>query len=203
MNIKIAAALLSAFMSLPVLAQMASQSVDTSILGGANAGQSFVATYTTQVTKISVKPLDPYTGTLYIYEGNAGSGFTAAVGTPLYAQAGISLPSTPFGGPMRDIVLATPLPVIAGRSYTFILDASPPLLGSTTDLYTDGGFFTNYGLLFAAPFDLAFQIWAAPAATPTSTPTSIPTLSQWGLIAMSSLLALFAVFAVPQLRRRK
>lgn len=45
--------------------------------------------------------------------------------------------------------------------------------------------------------DLTFS----PVATPTSTPTSIPTLSEWGMIILSSLLALGAIVTLRRQRQ--
>lgn len=199
MKTKIFTALLFFFVSLPTLAQMVSQTVDTAVVNGSGFGQSFVATATTQITQISVRPNVDYAGTLYLYNGNVGSGTILAVGAPAYTQAGINLTSTTSGGPMRVITLTTPFPVTAGNSYTFVLDGGASLRSSGANPYADGQFIFGYANQAEFNRDLAFEVFAAPVA-PAATTASIPTLGEWGLIFMSGLLAMFGLVSV---RRRK
>jgi hypothetical protein len=195
MKIKIFAALLFSLISLPTLAQMISQTAVNHQFFSGNIGQSFVATATTQITQINVHPVSNYTGTLYIYHGNAGSGTVGAVGAPAYTQTGINLAASAIGGPMRAMVLATPFAVTAGNSYTFILDGFVGLYADSSDPYAGGQFIPDYADQLLSGYDLAFEILAAgPAAA--ATPAAIPTLGEWALIFMSGLLAMLGLMSV-------
>jgi len=284
MKSKTAAVLLALFMSLPACAQMVSQTTNINAWYPApNSGQSFTATATAQITKISVRPQSALNGNLLIYNGSAGSGTNNVIGTPAYSQAGVSLAATTDTGPLRDIVLTTPFPVTAGNTYTFIFQGPNAFFIAIGDVYTGGGLVNSYGNVSSFnTYEFAFQVWAelpqtitfsstvpaaakvgdsytvtatggasgnpvvfsidpsasavcsiagatvtltgvgtctinanqaggnasgvdylaapqlqqsfAVAAAPVpTTPASIPILSEWGLLALSSLLALFAV----------
>ena len=193
MKAKITAALLTIFLSMSSWAQMVSQTTDSGIYsGGPGFGQTFTATATTQISKISVRLAEAYTGTLLIYNGANGSGTLWAEGTPAYTQAGVSLAASGIGGPLQDIVLTTPFPVTAGNTYTFVFQGDSYFYTTNTNPYAGGLMVAAYAdVTFAKISDLAFQVWTV-AAPPTSTP-SIPTLSEWGVLALALLLGLFAL----------
>lgn len=200
MKAKIAAALVTFFLTLSAWGQMVSNTVDDgNTLLFPDSGQSFTATTTAQIVKISLRPGDVFNGSLLIYDGSVGSGTTSVIGTPVYQQAGVSLPASTTGGPMQDIVLTTPFPVIAGNAYTFILQGPNNFYAAFSDPYAGGQFVLAYGNTTTVPSaDLAFQVWAVAPGDPASA-VSIPTLSQWGLIVMSALLGLLSL---ARMRRR-
>jgi hypothetical protein len=197
MKSKIISALVFSLVSLPSMAQMISQTTDDFVLSSAAIGQTFEATTTVSITRISVRPNTNCAPTLYLYNGNAGSGTPGAVGAPAYTQAGVNLASSISGGTMRDIVLTTPFPVTAGSSYTFILSGACSMYAKNVNPYPNGSSVFDYATLDAG-FDLAFQIWADPLV-PAATTASIPTLSEWGVISTSAVLALFGLY---RLRRQ-
>ncbi len=142
----------------------------------------------------------------------ACSNATAAVGTAWVAAAITS--GTPPGGTVgtayRFTVTASGTPLITfgatGLPPGLSLDASSGLLSGTP---TTAG---SYSATVTASNDAsspgdrlgsrpkAVQVYTlviAPA--PAATPTNIPTLSEWGLILLSGLIALFGV---PPMRRR-
>ncbi len=173
---------------------MVSQTTDTgTIVSGATAGQTFTATATTQISKISVRPWLAYNGNLLIYNGSTGSGAIGVVGAPAYTQAGVSLVASGSGSPLKDIVLTTPFPVTAGNTYTFVFPANGGFYLSSADPYAGGQLLVDFAdLVGYGGYDFAFQVWPVVAAAPT-TATSIPTLSEWGVLTLSLLLCLFAV----------
>lgn len=197
MRVKITALLFTLFASLSAWGQMISQTVDSnSRIMAPNAGQSFTATATTQIGRISVRPGNVFNGNLLIYNGNVGSGTIGAAGAPVYSQAGVSLAASTTNGPMRDIVLTTPFPVTNGSTYTFILEGVSGFFLGNPDPYAGGQLLHSYADTSLSAYDFAFQIWPVAAASPAS----IPTLSQWGLWLLSMLLG---VFAVAQVRRNR
>lgn len=175
MKAKITAALLTLFMSLSAWGQMVSQTADNgwSILS-VNIGQSFTATTTASIGKISVRPSDAFSGRLLVYNGSAGSGTVGAVGTPAYSQAGVSLYSSTPGGAMRDIVLTTPFPVLVGNTYTFILEGAVGVyVAHDSNPYADGKLIIDYANLASnAASDLAFQVWSWQGALILQNPTN-------------------------------
>lgn len=174
MKLRLFGALLLALVSAPALAQMVSQTVDD---GGffitAHKGQTFTAPASAIISGISVRPYsDGFSGTLYIYNGNNGSGIPGSVGTPAYTQTGVTVTASTSGGPMRDIVLTTPFPVTAGSVYSFVLSGPGGLAISTNDEYADGEFFDNFADFGFPTYDLAFQVWAGTPQTITYTSTA-------------------------------
>lgn len=162
MKSKTTAALLALFMSMPAWAQMVSHTApsNTQVIGP-NSGQSFTATATTQISRISVRPKSAFNGNLLIYNGSAGSGAIGAMGSPAYSQAGVSLAATTSTGPLRDIALTTPFPVTAGNTYTFILQGTNDFFISPGNPYAGGGILFNYAdLTYQSAFDFNFQVWA-------------------------------------------
>jgi hypothetical protein len=149
-------------------------------------GQSFRATLTGTVTAISVQPAAVTNGaTLRLYNGANGSGQVNAVGTPVYSQAGVNLVSAP-AGTWQTITLTTPFPVVAGSSYSFILEAQTDLRANV-DAYPGGTRLAAFA--FVAGGDLAFQVFEV-------APVPIPTLSEWALILLAGSLALAGAAAV-------
>lgn len=159
MKAKLYAMLLIFSVSLPAMAQMISEnSASATPISSTGLGQSFTATASGNITRITARPQATYNGTLHIYNGNVGSGIDNNVGTPVYTQPGVNLASTSLNGPMRDIVLSTPFPVVAGQTYTFVLSGDSWFGGHTNNPYPDG---TVIGI-YASPvptWDLSFEVW--------------------------------------------
>lgn len=158
-------------------------------------GQSFVATLNGNVTAISVRVNVTTTATLRIYSGGQGSGIVGGVGTPIYTQAGNPLIGSTIlgpGGGYTTITLTTPLSVVAGGTYTFMISAPNPFpvaMSSNVNAYPQGTTIVNFG--FAQPRDMAFQIFevATPAA---AAPVAVPTLQGWALLSLAALMAVLA-----------
>ena len=181
MKSKTAAVLLALFMSLPACAQMVSQTTNINAWYPApNSGQSFTATATAQITKISVRPQSALNGNLLIYNGSAGSGAIGAIGSPAYSQSGVSLAATTSTGPLRDIVLTTPFPVTAGNTYTFILQGTNDFFISPGNLYAGGGILLEYAdPTYQSIYDFNFQVWAELPQTITFSST-VPAAAKVG-----------------------
>lgn len=194
MKAKITTALLTIFLSMSSWAQMISQTTDNNtIVNNGGAGQTFTATATTQIAKISVRPAAAYNGALVIYNGNAGSGTVGALGAPAYTQAGVSLAASGSGSPLQDIVLTTPFPVTSGNTYTFVFQNFGQFYLSSANPYAGGQLLLDFADLAGyGIYDFAFQVWPVVAAAP-ATASSIPTLSEWGVLLLSLLLVLVAV----------
>lgn len=179
------------------LAQLISHESNT--IGSVNAihiGQSFVAPSSTDLSRISVRPAGAFAGTLHIYNSANGSGVFGLVGAPAYTQLGVNLAATTAGGALRDVVLTTPFPVTAGQPYTFVFEGAGNFFANTANPYLAGEAMTHFSDNFLVlNFDLAFQVWGPSPASPAS----IPTVSEWGLIALSCILA---VFGLARMRRR-
>ncbi len=174
------------------LAQTISVTPNNQTTLGVHQGQSFQATVTGTITAISVQSAGgPDNVTLRLYNGANGSGQFNAVGTPVYSQAGITLVFVP-AGTWQTITLTTPFPVVAGSSYSFILE-SQSTLRNGGNTYPNGTRFDAFGLSIATA-DLAFQIFES-AAVP------VPTLSEWALILLAGSLGLAGYAAVWQRHR--
>ena len=194
---RICALLIFAWLSVTAAWAQTISVTDTSsgAFGSAVIGQSFTATLTGTVTSINVQSNNSTTSTLLMYNGASGSGLTT-IGTPAYIQPGVTL--TAAGeGVWQTINLTTPFPVVAGASYTFLLDggiADISLYGNS-NAYAGGTFVGgDYGRVLAF-LDLAFQIFEVVPA-----PASVPTLSEWALLLLAGGLALVGYRA---LRRRR
>lgn len=192
MKEKSTAALLAVCLAGPAVAQMVSQMDGGTVAVHIGVGQTFTATQTAQITKISVRPESAYNGTLLVYNGDSGSGSSGSAGTPVYSQSGVSLAASTPGGPLRDIVFTTPFPITAGSTYSFILQDSGRMYVAPGSPYAGGQLVMNYAEKSVyANYDLAFQVWTA--AVPLAAPASIPTLSEWGVGLLSLLLGCSAV----------
>ncbi|EER60540.1 putative outer membrane adhesin like protein [Acidovorax delafieldii 2AN] len=174
MKLRVFGALLLALMSAPTFAQMVSQPTDSyAAIASSATGQTFTATASASISRISVRPIDgDFSGTLYIYNGNSGSGVPFSVGTPAYTQTGVTLSGSSSGGPMRDIVLTTPFAVTAGSTYSFVLEGPGLLAAAVADVYPGGMAILDYADLTASTWDLAFQVWAVSPQAITYTSTA-------------------------------
>lgn len=193
-------ALAGAALGLPATAQWLAQSTDNgSAVGSPGTGQSFVAPSTASISRIAVRPQDPFSGTLHIYTGGAGSGTPGAVGSPAYSQAGVSLANTTSGGAWRTVVLTTPFPVTAGNSYTFIFARTgfPAFYANSTNPYANGNAIHNYSETTLVPnWDLAFQIWAAQSISFTSAAPTAPRLGDSYTVTATATSGLPVVFTI-------
>jgi hypothetical protein len=189
-----AIALLAWSFALQSQAQTISQPSDNNSGFAANGiGQSFTATVNGSVVSINVRSVSATPTTLYIYNGALGSGVPGAVGAPAYTQAGVVLTAVVGGGPFSNITLATPFPITAGSSYTFVLDAVGLVLYRAVNPYPGGIAITN----FATPqpaFDLAFEVQQA--ALSAVGVRAVPTLGQWAFIGLSLLVAGLGMLSV-------
>lgn len=174
MKLRFFGALLLALVSAPALAQMVSQTVDSNAgFVALDKGQTFTATTSASITGISVRPyVSGFSGTLYIYNGNNGSGTSGSVGTPAYTQTGVTLSASASGGLMRDIVLTTPFAVTAGSTYSLVFSGAGGLYVSGGNDYPGGEIFENFADFVYPTFDMAFQVWAGTSQTITYTSTA-------------------------------
>ena len=123
-------------------------------------GQSFTATTTGFVTEIDVRSRTATSSaTLYMYNGNDGSGTPGSVGSPDYTQTGVSLTdaggdSSAFG--FSQIVLTTPFAVTAGSQYSFVIQGAG-ISGTNTNPYPGGTKLDDYAGISASQ-DIAFQV---------------------------------------------
>lgn len=174
-------------------AQTISQPAADGFFGNQNMGQSFTATVTGTVTAFAVNTNTARATTVDFYLGPNGSGVVNGVGTPLYSQA-ITLASTPLGV-FEVITLTTPLPVVAGQTYSFVLrdPAGSNLAARLADVYPGGDIIINAATPIAG-VDLTFQIFQA--AAPPVPPAPVPTDSGWLLGGLAMLM----VFAARRIR---
>lgn len=178
-------------------AQTISQPVGIAAFGaGLATGQSFTATLTGVVNRIDVRSRTTGAGTLYLYNGNNGSGTDGAVGAPAYTQAINMTDAGSDAAGFSSIVLTTPFPVTAGSQYSFAVSGFS-VSGTNTNPYAGGTKLSDYAGPAGAQ-DISFQVFEAVAA-PVATAASIPTMSQWALMGMSLLLA---VVGMARMRRR-
>lgn len=169
MQARFLAGFVLSLLSLPVFSQMVSQTAAG--IGwnfGNGNGQSFTATASGTIKRISLRTFsDANNGTLRIYNGGNGSGISGGVGTPAYEQFGVSILASPLGGPMRDISLTTPFPVVAGNVYSFLFQGAGIEL-VTGNPYAGGTIIGNFADIFASQ-DTAFQVWLTNPQTITFT----------------------------------
>ncbi|APV50180.1 hypothetical protein BWI17_11085 [Betaproteobacteria bacterium GR16-43] len=190
---KILALFGTALFALAAQAQTISQPSDNnSGFGGAGIGQSFTATVTGTVVSIDVRSLNNTVATLYIYNGALGSGVPAAVGAPAYTQAGVVLTAVGSGGAFSTATLATPFPVTAGSTYTFIFDAGGLALFRNVNLYAGGTAINNFAVLQPA-FDLAFQVQQVGGLAGVAGLRDAPTLGEWALFGLALSMALLGM----------
>lgn len=163
LNFLRAAAAWLALAGLPALsaAQTISQPLDSSGGFSTAPGQSFVATLTGRIVAVDVRANTAAPATLHFYTGGVGSGTPGAMGAPA-----LSLPVTLINGgpsgPFSHLTLTTPFPVVAGQTYSFVVQGGV-LLAANSDLYTGGNAISNWAI--ASPTrDLAFQIFEEASA---------------------------------------
>ena len=175
------------FASASAHAQTISQPTAGGFFGNPFMGQSFTATLTGTVTAFAVNTNLPRATTVDFYLGPNGSGVINAVGAPIYSQA-INLAGTPLGT-LEVINLTTPLPVVAGQTYSFVLrdPGGSNLAATLTDAYPGGTIVINAATLVATA-DLTFQIFEAALAV--AAPTPVPTLSDFALACTALLMGL-------------
>lgn len=167
---------------LPGLAfgQTISQLAGTSQLTSAGIGQSFTATTTGTLTQIQVRPRTSATTTVRFYNGALGSGTANAIGTPVSSQTVTLIDTGNNLAGIQTITLDTPLPIVAGNSYSFTFD-NANMAHATSDVYGGGTLLFNFATTFAG-FDLIFT------ATEVA-PAPVPTLSEWAMILFGLALA--------------
>ncbi|PCI98697.1 MAG: hypothetical protein COB15_05600 [Flavobacteriales bacterium] len=123
-------------------------------------GQSFTAPVTGDLTSISFKVNGNSTGnTIHFYNGGSGSGTAGSVGTPIYQESGVTYVDATGGSTWTTVQLSTPLSVISGNSYSFILDGTSDIYYAG-DVYAGGQFIWNYDASSGccAWGDIAFQL---------------------------------------------
>ena len=164
MNAKLFSMLLFFSISLSATAQMVAETSASYTSGSSDGyGQSFTATATGNITRITVRPIIGYSGDLHIYNGATGSGSFNVIGTPVYSQSGVNLAATGQNGSMVDIVLSTPFPVLTGQAYTFVLGGESFMATSTNNPYAGGNAVGRYGSA-VSDWDLAFEVWITTVA---------------------------------------
>lgn len=171
-------------------AQTIVQNAAGSNLGSTGLGQSFTATLTGTVTQIQVRPRLNSTTTVNFYNGT-GSGITDNVGTPVSSQAVTLVDVGTDATGFQTIVLATPLPIVSGQTYSFAFgdgSALDQMSLTTTSVYAGGLAFRRFNESLPAS-DLAFTVTEVP-------PAPVPTMSEWMMILFGLVLAGAAVLAV-------
>lgn len=175
-----------------VAAQTISQPTFTTWLSGSNLGQSFRATLTGEVVAISVGSVSTRAATLYVYNGPLGSGTSGAIGAPVRTQA-ITLNAAALGV-LQRIDLTTPLPVVVGSSYSFIISGPSDLSGALTNPYANGNLIFNFASQVGGT-DVAFAVFEqAIAPAVAANPASIPSSSTWSLIGAGAFIMAAALF---------
>ncbi|WP_428149839.1 IPTL-CTERM sorting domain-containing protein [Brevundimonas sp.] len=164
------------------LAQTISQTVGNNAIGGNGLGQSFTATVTGTVTQIEVRSRTNGAATVYFYNGATGSGINSSPGTPVSSQAVVLVDQGSNTTGLQTIVLASPLPIVAGNSYSFAFSAAN-MAFNTADPYAGGALLTGYDSPFGG-FDLVFTATQVAAG-----PAPVPTLSEWAMILFGLTLA--------------
>lgn len=188
-----------ALAGLPALtaAQTISQTTDSSAGLTGNVGQSFVATLTGNVVAIDVRSAFGGNVPLHFYSGGSGSGVSGGLGAPALTIPSATLTASASGGPFSHITLTTPFPVIAGQTYSFVVQGAS-LYSRFTDPYAGGMAFVNWADPMAT-HDLAFQVFEVAAAVPAPVPTAVPALSPAALAGLAAVLLALAL----KVRRRR
>lgn len=147
-----------ALAGLPLLsaAQTISQPLDSGGGFSGNVGQSFVATLTGNVVAVDVRSLFASSTTIHFYPGSVGSGIAGAMGAPTLSVP-VTLVASGGGGPFSHMTLTTPFPVVAGQTYSFVVQGAS-LFSRNVDTYAGGTVLSNWAVVNVAS-DLAFQIF--------------------------------------------
>ena len=124
-------------------------------------GQSFTSTITGDLTAISFMVNGSSPGhTIHFYNGSTGSGTAGAIGSPIYQETGVNYIDAAGGTVWTTVQLSSPLPVISGNQYSFILDGMSDVYYNWSDPYAGGQFLWNYDLSSGccAWGDIAFNL---------------------------------------------
>ncbi|MFE9082819.1 IPTL-CTERM sorting domain-containing protein [Brevundimonas sp. NPDC003935] len=144
-------------------------------------GQNFTATATGTVTEIQVRSRTNIATTVYFFNG-AGSGATGSNASAVSSQAVTLVDQGSDAAGFQTIVLATPLPVVAGHVYTFAFDAYVEM-SANIDSYAGGTMLSNYNNS-DINVDLAFTVTQVAAP-----PAAVPTMTEWAMILFGTILA--------------
>ena len=109
-------------------------------------GQSFIPTTTGVITEIRVKVYTTIIRDIFLYNSATGSGTAFAAGTPDYIEPNVTLTGDVTAGTWASIPLSTPFPVVAGNSYSFVIDGISDIWYNQADTYPDGAFIFGYDL---------------------------------------------------------
>ncbi len=133
------------------------QQDDTSTSMLTASGQSFTATSTGLLTEIRLRVTDDYNNKeIYFYEGPSGSGQSGQLGTPMHTETGVALTASAPNG-WTEITLNTPIPVVEGNQYSFVVSGSTAFSFHDGDPYAGGANIVQYGQNVAGN-DLAFEL---------------------------------------------
>lgn len=171
-------------------AQTIVQNAATTNSGVNGLGQSFTATLTGTVSQIQVRSRINATTTVNFYNGT-GSGIGGNIGTPVSAQAVTLVDIGDDTTGFQTIVLATPLPIVAGQTYSFAFGGVSAASLTTTDVYAGGSAFNQFNNTLPNS-DLAFTV--------TEVVPPVPTMSEWMMILFGLGLGGAAVLAVQRRR---
>lgn len=150
-------------------------------IGGTSMGQTFTATVTGKVTEIQVRPRTNVFTTVYFFNGT-GSGAADSNASAVSSQAVTLVDQGSHAAGFQTIVLATPLPVVAGNVYAFAFAGSGQM-SANMNAYAGGNTLSNYNSQDSSS-DLAFTVTQVAA-----TPAAVPTMTEWAMILFGMILA--------------
>ena len=173
-------------------AQVISQTTADWLVGNSGLGQTFTATVTGTVTHVQIRPVGTSADTTIRFYNGSGSGSPSSIGTPVSSQPVTLVDQLTLTEGFQTIELASPLPIVAGNTYTFLIDSNA-LAAATSDRYAGGSLIADFNSVIAG-FDLAFTV------TQVAAPVSVPTLSEWAMVLFGTVLVGGAVLLI---QRRK
>ncbi|OAB81549.1 hypothetical protein ULVI_01645 [Cochleicola gelatinilyticus] len=124
-------------------------------------GQSFTPTTSGSIDKIRFYVNGNTSGrNIHFYNSGTGSGAAGSVGTPAYTETNVDFVDSAGGTIWTEVTLTTSFPVIAGNTYSFILEGTTDIYYAGSNLYPDGDFIFNYDLSSGCCTfgDIAFEI---------------------------------------------
>jgi hypothetical protein len=123
-------------------------------------GQSFTATQSGVLTTVKILVNGNSTGrNIHFYNNGTGSGTAWSIGTPMYTESNVSLTDSAGGVIWSEINLSTPLTVVAGQQYSFIIEGNTDIYYSGS-AYSGGQFLWGYDASSGCCSwgDIAFQL---------------------------------------------
>ncbi len=86
------------------------------------AGQSFTATVTGILKIVRIMVDRNYGNRTFNFYNGSGTGTVGSIGSPVYTETGVVLVDSNGGTIWSEVTLSTPFPVIAGNTYSFVIE---------------------------------------------------------------------------------